>query len=71
MQQLSSGVLCRTSKLHYILHLHLDVLSHLAFKSEIGFGRNHILEIYADFDFDARLMSDLELDLVGEFSSYM
>jgi hypothetical protein len=52
MQEPSSGVLCRTNKLHYILHL--DVFSHLAFESEIGFGRNHILEIYADFDFDAR-----------------
>jgi hypothetical protein len=52
MQQLSSGVLCRINKLHYILHL--DVFSYLVFESEIGFGRNHILEVYADFDFDTR-----------------
>ncbi|ODQ74013.1 hypothetical protein LIPSTDRAFT_69543 [Lipomyces starkeyi NRRL Y-11557] len=52
MQQPSSGVLCRINKLHYIPYL--DVFSHLVFESEIGFGWNHILEIYADFDFDAR-----------------
>jgi hypothetical protein len=52
MQQQSSGALCRSNKLHYILHL--DVFSYLVFESEIGFGWNHILEIDADFDFDAR-----------------
>ena len=64
------GVLCRIKKLHYILHL--DVLSHLAFASEIGFGRNHILEIYAILiSMFARLRSYLELDLVNELSSDM
>jgi hypothetical protein len=64
------GVLCRINKLHYILHL--DVLSHVAFESEIGFGRNHVLEIYAILiSMFARLRSYLELDLVDELSSDM
>jgi hypothetical protein len=70
MQQPSSGVLCRINKLHYILQL--DVFSHLVFESEIGFGRNHILEVYGDLiSILVRLRSDLELDLGGELSSDM
>jgi hypothetical protein len=56
MQQPSSGVLCRINKLHYILYL--DIFSHLIYESEIGFGQNYILEIYADFDFDACLSKE-------------
>ena len=52
MQQPSSGALCRIIKLHYILYF--EFFSYLVLESEIGFGRNDILEICANFDFDAR-----------------